>query len=192
MKYSCLALVRVPQTHSAQLTWYQSGARLSFWKAVRAAVLLPKSASPLPGSLSDPESFCKVSVQCCSSLLTTSHLFLAFTLRKWTQLDAEHGEILLAICIWSCPVLRLTWGRWCWACHFEVTGHDWSHGKLYENGIYKLDTGFLLLTSCPCSAEWHEQDPEQVPFLQTTGLHQFTSTEKADPLHAEHLQIYWN
>lgn len=39
-------------------------------------MLLPKSASPLPGSLSNPESFCEVSVQCGSALLTTSHLFL--------------------------------------------------------------------------------------------------------------------
>lgn len=71
-----------------------------------------------------------------------------------------------------------------------MTGHDWPHGKLYQDGTQKLDEGFLVLTSYPFSAEWHEQDPEQVPFLQAIRLHQFTTTEKADPLHAEHLQIY--
>lgn len=40
MKYSCLALINVPQTYSAQLTLYQSVGGLSFLKAVRAAVLL--------------------------------------------------------------------------------------------------------------------------------------------------------
>lgn len=83
MKYSGLPYVSVPQTTSAQHARYRAGGGHSFFKAVGAAVLLSRSASLLPGSLSNPADFSKVDVQCCSSNLTTSHALLAFTLKNY-------------------------------------------------------------------------------------------------------------
>lgn len=171
-------------------TLHQSGGGLSFLKAVRAAVLLSKSASLLPVFLTNPEDFCKVSVQCCSFLLTTSQHFSAFSLKKCTYLDAENGKscfpsasgpVLISVLPVSDAGLKIL--RW-----LDTIG-------LMANYIrWNIQIGqrfpCVVKLSLLCWVAWTRSWANAFP--SGNRIASVCSHWKTDPLYAEHLQIYWN